>query len=72
MQNFQAIFGHVTTLLALDIFANLEDTLTSLFPSLFVCLFLCLFTFSRAAPAAYGGRFPGQGSNWSCSHWPMP
>ena len=37
---------------------------------LFVCLF-CLFAFSRATPTAYGGSQAG-GSNWSCSHQPMP
>ena len=40
----------------------------------FILFFFIFCPFSKAAPTAYGGiwRFPGLGSNGSCSHRPTP
>ena len=39
----------------------------------FVCLLVCLFVYCLFQGRAHSlWRFPGQGSNWSCSCWPTP
>ena len=36
------------------------------------CLCIKFFFFLWGPPKPSIWKFPGQGSNWSCSHWPMP
>ena len=53
----------------------LSDWLLSFFLILifiFIYLFIYFCLLSLQGSACSIQRFPGQGSNWSCSHWPMP